>query len=202
MLSAAFALSVASSSFSTMMSPARAASARPQPGLLRHSLLRHAHICSSESTLRDAVRSAALSKEECVVEAESAAEQRACNDPVLDPSFFPLPKRKTTRNPFPSMDSWLAPSLHSESLEECLTEADSFMLVQDCRVEAARAKGARVHSHSPAAYPSEWRGPLAKLRGAFSLRLQCTDKFPSPWFPATLAGTMAVGRALARRVPI
>ena len=146
MLSAAFALSVASSSFFTMMSPARAASARPQPGLLRHSLLRHAHICSSESTLRDAVRSAALSKEECVVEAESAAEQRACNDPVLDPSFFPLPKRKTTRNPFPSMDSWLAPSLHSESLEECLTEADSFMLVQDCRVEAARAKGARVQT--------------------------------------------------------
>ena len=136
------------------------------------------------------------SKEECLVDAENAAEQSDCEEPIHEPKWMssasaPRISAMTVAAiaPTPAFDEMI-------SVEECIVSAESSDEQLDC---ASRPKFASLGSPNPASYPSTRRGPITALRERFSRRLGAAqDTFPSPWFPATIASTIAVGRAIAR----
>ena len=144
------------------------------------------------------------SKEECLVDAENLSEIRDCEEPIHEPHFivtesteadFASPVLGISKMtvaavaPTPTFDGMI-------DAEECLVSAESRAEQLDC---ATRPKAASLNSPNPASYPSVRRSLLAALRERFGRRVGAVqEKFPSPWFPATIASTLAVGRAIAR----
>jgi len=179
----AIALATASASFYVPLS----GFSRAQPA----SALRVQPIHASEETLWHAIRSARKSKQECLVDAENMEEIQDCQE-----GEFSLGTKNPIISPFTIASAAPVPAFDEIiSVEECIVSAESRLEQQDC---ATRAKFASFSSPNPAAYPSEKRGFFAGLRDRFNRRRGAHGDFPSPWFPATIAGTVAVGRALAR----
>lgn len=179
----ALALATASASFYVPLSGV----SRAQPA----TALRVQPIHASEETLWHAIRSARKSKQECLVDAENMEEIQDCQE-----GEFSLGKKNPIISPFTIASAAPVPAFDEIiSVEECIVSAESRLEQQDC---ATRAKFASFSSPNPAAYPSEKRGFFAGLRDRFNRRRGAHGDFPSPWFPATIAGTVAVGRALAR----
>lgn len=150
------------------------------------------------------IRSVMKSKEECLVDAENLSEIRDCEEPIREPHFiltesiaedFSSPVLGFSKStvaaiaPTPAFDEMI-------DAEECIVYAESRAEQLDC---ATRPKAASLNSPNPASYPSMRRSLMAGLRERFGRRLGAVqDTFPSPWFPATIASTLAVGRAIAR----
>ena len=168
--------------------------------------------CHASPTLHLQIRSAMKTQEECLVDAENAAEQSDCNEPIhKNPKWMRAQNRGSpsaaqissmtvaTVAPTPAFDEMI----DAISVEECIVSAESREEQLEC---ASRPKFASLGSPNPASYPSMRRGPIAVMRERLDegRRLNLSrlgavkDKFPSPWFPATIASTIAVGRAIAR----